>query len=141
MQPHTYYIDVHCIMYIRTSLIRTPRGPIQCVLIREVSSFQGENNTCIYLYEVRTWSSVLSREVSLINSGVPLYTAHKHPIHTCIHATAYASCTLSHTTQSAHSHGCMHNSVHSLTELQSVLKVKIGRVCPADELRQSGGCN
>ncbi len=33
--------------------------PIKCVLIREVSSFQGANNT--YLYEV---GSVLIREVS-----------------------------------------------------------------------------
>ncbi len=37
-------------------------GPIKCVLIREVSSFQGATNT--YLYEVGTWSSVLIREVS-----------------------------------------------------------------------------
>ncbi len=41
-------------------------GPMKCVLIREVSSFQGVNTT--YLYEVGTWSSVLIREVSLINS-------------------------------------------------------------------------
>ncbi len=46
--------------------------PIKCVLIREVSSFQG--NT--YLYEVGTWSSVLNREVSSFQGcplrGVPL---------------------------------------------------------------------
>ncbi len=44
-------------------------GPLKCVLIREVSSFQGANNT--YLYEVGTWSSVMIREVSLIQ-GCPL---------------------------------------------------------------------
>ncbi len=48
---------------------------MKCVLIREVSSFQGANNT--YLCEVGTWSSVLIREVSLIQGcllrGVPLY--------------------------------------------------------------------
>ena len=37
-------------------------GPLKCVLIREVSSFQGKNNT--YLYIVGTWSSVLIKEVS-----------------------------------------------------------------------------
>ena len=37
-------------------------GPLVCVLIRGVSSFQGANNT--YLCEVGTWSSVLIREVS-----------------------------------------------------------------------------
>ncbi len=41
-------------------------GPIKCVRIREVSSFQGVNST--HLYEVGTWSSVLSKEVSLIQS-------------------------------------------------------------------------
>ncbi len=50
-------------------------GPIKCVLIREVSSFQGANNTSIY--EVGTWSSVLIREVSSFQGsplrGVPLY--------------------------------------------------------------------
>ncbi len=51
-------------------------GPMKCDLIREVSSFRGANNT--YLYEVWTWSSVLIREVSLIQGcplrGVPLYS-------------------------------------------------------------------
>ncbi len=51
-------------------------GPIKCVLISEMSSFQGANST--YKYEVGTWSSVLIREVSLIQRcplrGVPLYT-------------------------------------------------------------------
>jgi len=37
-------------------------GPLKCVLVREMSSFQGVNNT--YLYKVGTWSSVLMREVS-----------------------------------------------------------------------------
>ena len=50
-------------------------GPLKCVLIRGVSSFQGANNT--YLYEVGTWSSVLIREVSSFQGcplrGVPLY--------------------------------------------------------------------
>ncbi len=41
-------------------------GPIKCVLIREVSSFQGANNT--YLHKVGTWSSVLIREVSTVHS-------------------------------------------------------------------------
>ncbi len=49
-------------------------GPIKCVLIREVSSFQGANST--HIYEVGTWASVLIREVSLIQGrplrGVPL---------------------------------------------------------------------
>ncbi len=49
-------------------------GPIKFVLIKEVSSFQGANNA--YLYKVGTWSSVLIREVSLIQGyplrGVPL---------------------------------------------------------------------
>ncbi len=40
---------------------------MKCVLIREVSSFQGVNNP--HLYEVGTWSSVLIMEVSF-NSGV-----------------------------------------------------------------------
>jgi len=50
-------------------------GPLKCVLIRGVSSFQGANNT--YLYEVGTWSSVLIRKVSSFQGcplgGVPLY--------------------------------------------------------------------
>jgi len=37
-------------------------GPLKCVLIRGVSSFQGANNT--YLCEVGAWSIVLIREVS-----------------------------------------------------------------------------
>ena len=45
------------------------------VLIREVSSFQGANNT--YLYGVGTWSSVLIKEVSSFQGcplrGVPQY--------------------------------------------------------------------
>ncbi len=41
-------------------------GPTKCVLIREASSFQGG-----ILYEVGTWSSVLIREMSLIQ-GCPL---------------------------------------------------------------------
>ncbi len=52
-------------------------GPRKCVLIREVSSFQGANNT--YLYEVRIWSSGLIREVSL-NQGCPLREV---PLYTC----------------------------------------------------------
>jgi len=44
-------------------------GPLKCVLIRGVSSFQGENNT--YLYKVGIWSSVLIREVSSFQ-GCPL---------------------------------------------------------------------
>ena len=58
-------------MYSEPPLI----GPLKCVLIRGVSSFQGANNT--YLYEVGTWSSVLIREVSSFQRcplrGVPLY--------------------------------------------------------------------
>ncbi len=50
---------------LHTSLIRAPLGP----LIREVSSYQGVNNT--YIYEVGTWSSVLIREMSLIQ-GCPI---------------------------------------------------------------------
>ena len=50
-------------------------GLLNCVLIREVSSFQGVNNT--YLYEVGTWSGVLIRGVSSFQrcplGGVPLY--------------------------------------------------------------------
>ncbi len=51
-------------------------GPINCVLIREVSSLQGTNNACFH--EVWTWSiSVLIREVSIIQGSslrvVPLY--------------------------------------------------------------------
>jgi len=49
-------------------------GPLKCVLIRGVSSFQGANNT--YLYEVGTWSSVLIGEVSSFQGcplrGIPL---------------------------------------------------------------------
>ena len=49
-------------------------GPLKCVLVREVSSFQGANIT--YLYRVGTWSSVLIREVSAFQRcplrGVPL---------------------------------------------------------------------
>ncbi len=60
-----------------------------CVLIREVSSFQGANIT--YLYEVGIWSSVLIREVSLIKGcpvrGVPLYTIFLAKINTCISRT------------------------------------------------------
>ena len=48
-------------------------GPLKCVLIRGVSSFQGANNT--YLYEVGTWSSVLNKEVSSFQ-GCP-FTLHK----------------------------------------------------------------
>ena len=48
--------------------------PLKCVLIREVSSFQGANNTHLY---VGIWSSVLIREVSPFQGsplgGVPLY--------------------------------------------------------------------
>ncbi len=66
----------HCIQW--NSNTDTP-GPLKCVLIREVSSFQGVNNT--YLYDVGTWSSVLNREVSIIQGcllkGVPLYTKSK----------------------------------------------------------------
>ncbi len=58
--------------YSGTSLIRTPT---KCVPIREGSSFQGANTT--YLLEVGTSSSILIREVSLIQGcplrGVPLY--------------------------------------------------------------------
>ncbi len=66
----------HC-PHVQWSLSNTNTlGPIKCVLIREMSSFQGANNR--YLYEVGTWSSVLIREVSLIQGcplrGVPLYT-------------------------------------------------------------------
>ncbi len=48
-------------------------GPIKCVLIREVSSFQGVNSTYlhVHVYEVGTWPSILIREVSLIQ-GCPL---------------------------------------------------------------------
>ncbi len=50
-------------------------GTWSSVLIREASSFQGANNT--YFYKVGTWSSVLIREVSLIHGcslrGVSLY--------------------------------------------------------------------
>ncbi len=65
---HWYVVLEHfCSVYSGTVLIRTPR---------EVSSFQWVNNT--YLYEVGTWSSVLIREVSLIQGyplrGGPLYT-------------------------------------------------------------------
>ncbi len=42
-------------------------GPMKCVLIREVSSFQGSNNTCVY--EVGTWTSVPIREASLIQGS------------------------------------------------------------------------
>ncbi len=44
-------------------------GPIKCVLIREVSSFQGANN----IYEVGTWSSVLIREVSSFQGANNIY--------------------------------------------------------------------
>jgi len=37
-------------------------GPLKCVQMREVSSFQEVNNT--YLYGVGTWLSVVIREVS-----------------------------------------------------------------------------
>ncbi len=51
-------------------------GPINYLLIREVSSFQEAN--IAYLYEVGTWSSVLIREVSLIQGcpsrGVPVFS-------------------------------------------------------------------
>ncbi len=46
-------------------------GPIKC---REVSSFQGANNT--YLYEVGIWSSVLIREVSF-KKGSTVFPLHE----------------------------------------------------------------
>ena len=50
------------------------RGTKICVLISEVSLFQGEN---MYLYKVGTWSSVLINQVSLFQRcplrEVPLY--------------------------------------------------------------------
>ncbi len=50
-------------MHVQWDLSSTDTlGLIKCVLTREVSSFQGANNT--YLYEVGTWSSVLIGEVS-----------------------------------------------------------------------------
>ncbi len=52
-------------MHVQWNLSNTDTlGPIKCVLIREVSSFQGANNAS--LYELGTWSSVLIREVSII---------------------------------------------------------------------------
>ena len=61
-------------MCIQLNPSNTSLGPPKCVLIGEVSSFQGANNT--YLYEVGTWSSVLIREVSSFQGcplrGVPL---------------------------------------------------------------------
>ncbi len=49
-------------MYYSTQLyiLQDSLGPIKCVLIREVSSFQGANKS--YCYEVGTQSSVLIRE-------------------------------------------------------------------------------
>jgi len=51
-------------------------GPLKCVPMREVSSFQAVNNT--YFCEVGTWSGVLIRGVSSFQGcplrGVPLYT-------------------------------------------------------------------
>ncbi len=46
-------------------------GSMKCVLIRKVSSFQGANNTYLHVHEAGTWSSVLIREVSLVQ-GCPL---------------------------------------------------------------------
>ncbi len=73
------YIAKHSLarnLYVQWNLSNTDTlGPIICVLFREVSSFQGANNT--YVYVVGTWSSVLIREVSLIQGcplrGLPLY--------------------------------------------------------------------
>jgi len=67
-----------CVMALQWDPSNTDTlGPLKCVLIRGVSSFQGANNT--YLYEVGTWSSVLIREVSSFQRcplrGVPLYMA------------------------------------------------------------------
>ncbi len=72
-------------------------GPIKCVLIREMSSFQGVNNT--HLYEFGTWSSILIREVSLIQ-GCPLrevplymyeckYSGHNEMLPCMISSTSY----------------------------------------------------
>ena len=63
-------------LHIQWNLSNTDTiGLLNCVLIREVSSFQGVNNT--YLYGVGTWSGVLIREVSSFQrcplGGVPLY--------------------------------------------------------------------
>ena len=58
-------------------------GSLKCVLIEEVSSFRGVNNT--FLYEVGTWSSVLIRDVSSFQGcplrGVPLYLVDQKRMH------------------------------------------------------------
>ncbi len=51
-------------------------GPIKCVLSREVSSFQGANNTYLQ-HEVGTWSSVLIREVSSFQGANNTYLQHE----------------------------------------------------------------
>ncbi len=69
-------------------------GPIKCVLVREVFSFHGANNT--YLYEVGTWSSVLIKEASLVQGcqlrGVPLYMY----LHSMLHLLWYPPPPLPH---------------------------------------------
>ena len=78
---YTMCVHLHQHCAARTGLQWDPSnmdtlGPLKCVLIRGVSSFQGANNA--YLYEVRTGSSVLIREVSSFQGcplrGVPLYS-------------------------------------------------------------------
>jgi len=44
--------------------------PLKCVIITEVSSFQGVNNT--YLYEVGIWLSILISKVSFRRSATVL---------------------------------------------------------------------
>ena len=56
-------------------------GLLKCVLIREVSSFQGANIT--YLYGVGTWSSVRVSEVSFKRGSTVVH----HHIHYASTAT------------------------------------------------------
>ena len=59
----SYYLYTLCSGTSNADTIRL----LKCVMIREVSSFQGVNNT--YLYEVGIWLTVLIRKVSTCPLG------------------------------------------------------------------------
>ena len=110
---YTVFQSGWCVMnvmliYSGTPLVWTPlHGPLQYVLIRGVSSFQGVNNT--YLYEVGTWSSVLIRGVSSFQGcplrGVQLYNTFSLHLHYTPPLYDYISTALLHcmTTSPLHS--------------------------------------
>ncbi len=103
-------MDTSLISHIQWNLSNTDTfGPIKCVLIREGSSFQGANDTPVY--EVGTWSSVLIREVSLIQGcplRVPLYI-HVHVLLPIAHTMQINAHTRTHARTHTHTH--THNTI------------------------------